>query len=157
MFCCWGRTKPTTKNSHELCPCFYVWMKLEGRQVQFFWRNPPTGPLRRSSDHTSQRIFAFKTCLPCIFDVQICLGRNCNIRDFIYFVLKVIQKWQECEAARRHAINVAEMRETLSAPDTQIWNHKCIIARCRNLRPGPKPERASSTSTHALDLFQLQL
>lgn len=29
------RTKPNDRSSHELCPCFYVWMKLEGKQVQF--------------------------------------------------------------------------------------------------------------------------
>lgn len=27
--------KAHDRSSHELCPCFYVWMKLEGKQVQF--------------------------------------------------------------------------------------------------------------------------
>lgn len=45
----------------------------------------------------------------------------------------------------QHAINVAAMRETLRAQDTQIWNHKCIIAWC-------KPQARTKTRARILHM-----
>lgn len=91
----------------------------------FPW-NPPTGPLRRPSDHPVQSIFSFFfkknfLLLPHIFGVHNCLDHNC-FKNGRNAKLPVIS---------RRAINVTEMRETLRAHNRQIWNHKCIIARCK--------------------------
>lgn len=82
-----------------------------------------------------------------MFHSQICLGYNC--KSGISHVLSEMcfknHRNVKPPVIRQRAINVAAMRETLRAQDTQIWNHKCIIAWC-------KPQARTKTQASILHM-----